>query len=125
MFKLYMGYLRDENKTVVKVGQTTKTCWSRCKNADYHICQAIMPIMGYGDMPRGLCDFLEAAMLFEYRNRYEPYKGCEYFEITNKSEADIEMEWKVIMCEIIEKYAPMIDKRNWVWYEGAVYPYSY
>ncbi len=127
MFKLYMGYLEENTKyTVIKVGKTTKTCWSRCKNEDYLIYQAVnlTPHIN-SNIPRGLCDFLEAAMIFEYRNRYTTYKGDEYFYIPNKSHAEIEREWRDILTTIIKNYASMVNKNAWLWLEGPVGPYTY
>ena len=129
MFKLYMGYYEGKTEyTVIKIGKTTKTCWSRCKNEDYLICQAVN-LMRYSyldnNIPNGLCDFLEAAMIFEYRNRYKTYKGDEYFYIPNKSKFEIEKEWRDILNTIIQNYASTISKDSWFWHIGTVGPYTY
>lgn len=124
MFKLYMGYLRENaNNTVIKIGKTIKTCWSRCKKEDYLIYQAVCCFDI--DTPNGLCDFLEAAMIFEYRNRYPTFKGNEYFYIENQSKEEIEKEWCDIIDTLIKQYCSKIDKNFWVWYKGEVSPYTY
>ena len=128
MFKLYMGYYYEESKKtkVIKIGQTTQTCWQRCKKEDYHICQAC-ELMYYPniDVPKGLSDFLEAAIIFEYRNKYPTYKGNEYFDLSDKSEYQIEKEWRDIVESIIKKYATTIDSQAWFWRHGFVGPYTY
>lgn len=127
MFKLYMGYFAtNANEIIIKVGKTTKTCWSRCKNEDYIIFQAV-GLRRYHclDIPSGLCDFLEAAMIYAYRNKYPKYKGNEYFKITDKTCDEIEAEWCDILQQIIKQIVPMISPNDWVWYEGEVGPYTY
>lgn len=127
MFKLYMGYLKQNTKyTVIKIGQTTKTCWSRCKNEDYHICQAVQLLYHHNtNIPKGLSDFLEAAMLFEYRNKYPAFKGNEYFYIENKSKEEIEKEWYNIINTLIKQYCSTINNNDWLFHTGAVEPYTY
>lgn len=127
MFKLYMGYLDDDTEcTVVKIGKTTKTCWSRCKNEDYHIHRAVH-LLYYPNavIPNGLCDFLEAAMIFEYRNKYPTFKGNEYFYIKDKTKKEIEKEWCAIVNTLIQQYCSTVNKKAWFWHEGAVAPYTY
>jgi hypothetical protein len=124
-----MGYLEEtKGYTVIKVGKTTKNCWSRCKNEDYLIHQAVR-LCYYPDsnnkVPNGLCDFLEAAMIFEYRNRYTTFKGDEYFYIPDKSIAEIEAEWRNILKSIIKNYAPTVNEKAWFWLKGPVGPYTY
>lgn len=128
MFKLYMGYYyNNEGKRtkIIKIGQTVQTCYQRCKKEDYWICQAVeLNIYDYSKVPKGLCDFLEAAMIFEYRNKYPTYKGNEYFELNNKSEYEIETEWCTILKNLIAKYTTLNEK-DWVWHFGFVEPYTY
>ena len=97
--KLYFGTL-NKDKSIIKVGITSQTCWARCKNADYRICRAIrFPNLEYYEVKA-----LECLMINEYRKIKKIYKGEEYFYSGLTSLKDNIEEWYSIIEKVMNVF---------------------
>ena len=84
---LYLGFTDDE--TMIKIGQTTQTCWSRCKKSDYTIYTAI-DLSNYNIRNCFFkLDYFENLMVHYYHREYSLAKGSEYFKRPNNESIEI------------------------------------
>ena len=120
---IYLG--RERGKRVVhKVGQTTQTCYARCKNADYLIgCgfEIIMPNDYIATRKKKILNEIEQCIISYFVDNFKLEHGNEYFRTTKLKWEQIKPifinEMKFILNDVFEL--------EYVIHEGWVTPNSY
>ena len=128
----YFIYLGRENgkRTVHKVGQTTRTCYARCKSADYKIGCAFEIEFKENltdEVKKGLLNCIETIILSEFRRVYKIEHGREYFRTTKQN-------WDVVKPFFKEKMENLFNTQGrvlqstivgYTYHEGWVAPNTY
>ena len=124
---IYLG--RENGKRVIhKVGQTTRTCYARCKSADYKIGCAF-DIQFNDKVPescrKSILNTMEGLVITYFKKHYNRAHGREYFRTSKKYWNDIQAEF----IECVNKEAQCFIKgnviTNLVYHEGWVAPNTY
>ncbi len=117
---IYLG--RERGKRVVhKVGQTTQTCWARCKNSDYLIGVGVDIIFPLGTrFPESKLNLIEWEMLNYFSNLFNIEHGREYFRTKG-------YYWEDTKKLFLDKLISILDREGFKYtiYEGWVEPFSY
>lgn len=120
---IYLG--RERGKRVVhKVGQTTQTCYARCKSADYLIgCgfEIIMPNDYIATRKKKILNEIEQCIISYFADNFKLEHGNEYFRTTKLKWEQVKPifinEMKFILNDVFEL--------EYVIHEGWVTPNSY
>lgn len=115
---IYLG--RERGKRVVhKVGQTTQTCWARCKNSDYLIGVGIDIIFPIGAKWYEL-DFIENEIIWFFQEQFPLEHGREYFRTKGHN-------WEATKKLFLAKMIEILDKKGYAYeiHEGWVAPNTY
>jgi hypothetical protein len=116
---IYLG--RERGKRVIhKVGQTTQTCWARCKNSDYLIGVGVDIVIPAGREYWYTLNEIEQEMLTYFRNRFAIEHGLEYFRTKG-------YYWEDTKDIFLAKLESILKRRGlkYTIYEGWVEPYTY
>lgn len=118
---IYLG--RERGKRVVhKVGQTTQTCWARCKSSDYLIGVGIeINLPGETSLTRSKqLNEAEAVIINYFAERFPVEHGCEYFRTKKHN-------WDKVKAIFIAEMVRFLDEKGWGYeiHEGWVAPNTY
>lgn len=122
-YHIYLG--RERGKRVIhKVGQTTQTCYARCKSADYIIgCsfEIIMPNDYLATKKKKILNEIEQCIISYFSDNFKLEHGNEYFRTTKKKWEDV----KPIFMEEMKFILTDVYELNYVFHEGWVAPNTY
>lgn len=119
---IYLG--RERGKRVIhKVGQTTRSCYSRCKSADYIIgCgfEIVMPNNYIETKKKKTLNAVEECIINYFTENFKVEHGREYFHTTK-------MKWEQIKPFFIEEMKSILDmfELDYIIHEGWVAPNTY
>ena len=120
---IYLG--RERGKRVVhKVGQTTQTCYARCKSADYLIgCgfEIIMPNDYIATRKKKILNEIEQCIISYFADNFKLEHGNEYFRTTK-------LKWEQVKPIFINEMKFILNnvfELEYVIHEGWVTPNSY
>lgn len=118
---IYLG--RERGKRVVhKVGQTSQTCWARCKSSDYLIGVGIeINLPGDTSLTRSKqLNEAERAIIEYFAERFPIEHGCEYFRTKKHN-------WEMVKAMFITEMVRFLDEKGWGYeiHEGWVAPNTY
>lgn len=120
---IYLG--RERGKRVIhKVGQTTQTCYARCKSADYLIgCgfEIIMPNDYIATRKKKILNEIEQCIISYFADNFKLEHGNEYFRTTK-------LKWEQVKPMFINEMKFILNdvfELDYVIHEGWVTPNSY
>lgn len=115
---IYLG--RERGKRVVhKVGQTTRSCWERCRVADYLIGVGVeIELPGETSTTRRKqLNGIEKDITLFFAQRFPREHGNEYFRTSKHP-------WEVTKVLFLEEMERLLEERGWNYkiHEGWVSP---
>lgn len=99
---IYLGTMRGK-RVVHKVGKTTRTCWARCRDADYLIGIGIDIIFPIGKPQDKLLNKTEKMIVDYFASMFPIEKGNEYFRCSKHKWEKIKPLFLNKMIEYLEK----------------------
>jgi hypothetical protein len=121
-YHIYLGRERGK-RTIHKVGQTTQTCYARCRSSDYLIGMSYELIFPEGMISSEKKECLNEAERFIIKNFESKFKvvhGHEYFRTTKK-------KWEETRQIFITEMTAFLTEKGWEYevHEGWVAPNTY
>lgn len=126
----YFIYLGRENgkRTIHKVGQTTRTCYARCKSSDYKIgCAFDIQFNKLVDdvCKKALLNTIEQVIINDFKKKYHRAHGREYFRTPKKSWEDVKKEFIECVNQEAQSWIRSNAITEIVYYEGWVTSNTY
>ena len=121
-YHIYLGRERGK-RTVHKVGQTTQTCYARCRSSDYLIgmsYELIFPNNVTHKARKMRLNEVEQFIIKNFDEQFKVVHGREYFRTAKK-------QWAEIRKIFIEAMSSYLEERGWAYevHEGWVAPNTY
>jgi hypothetical protein len=121
-YHIYLGRERGK-RTIHKVGQTTQTCYARCRSSDYLIgmsYELIFPEGMIASEKKKCLNEAERFIIENFGNKFKVVHGHEYFRTTKK-------QWDEIRKIFITEMTGFLAWKGWAYevHEGWVAPNTY
>lgn len=121
-YHIYLGRERGK-RTIHKVGQTTQTCWARCRSSDYLIgmsYELIFPEGMIASEKKKCLNEAERFIIENFGNKFSVVHGHEYFRTSKK-------HWEEVKKIFITEMTGFLTWKGWGYeiHEGWVAPNTY